>query len=48
MSSAVVSLVKVILLVQFGRWVRVSDIVAGVGCSVGCGGGRGATDAAGL
>ena len=40
-SSAVVLLVKVIPLAQFGRWVRVSDIVAGVDCGVGRGVGRG-------
>jgi len=34
MSSAVVSLVKVIPLAQFGRWIPVLDI-AGVDCGVG-------------
>jgi hypothetical protein len=34
-SSAVVSLVRVIPLAQFGRWVPVSDIMTSVGCGVG-------------
>jgi hypothetical protein len=39
-SSAVVLLVKVIPLLQFGHWVRVSDIMTGVDRSVGRGVGR--------
>ena len=35
MSSAVVSLVKVIPLPQFGRWIPVSDIMTGVDRGVG-------------
>ena len=35
MSSAVVSLVKVIPLPQFGCLILVSDIMSGVGCGVG-------------
>ena len=36
-SSAVVSLVRVIPLAQFGRWIPVSDIMTGVDCSIGRG-----------
>ncbi len=36
-SSAVVSLVKVIPLPQFGRWIPMSDIMTGVDCGVGRG-----------
>ena len=35
-SSAVVSLVKVIPLPQFGCWILVLDIMTGVDCGVGC------------
>ena len=40
MSSAVVSLVRVIPLLQFGRWIPVLDMT-GVDCGVGRGVGRG-------